>query len=135
MDSISESSSSDIYDVFWLFPKSHYEHNIILQYLSAQKLLGIPNPQFESNVCYFVLLFGPTSYIFDSDRLEQKIQITREQFYVIKSFLDDNCTHGLSNTQSNTANTADEESVPNVPPRISATKSRDNEPLTTAKKF
>ena len=72
MDSINNSSSSDLDDEAWLMPESHYKHNIILQYLSAQKLLGIPNHQFETKNGYFVLLFGPTSYIENNVRFEKK---------------------------------------------------------------
>ena len=106
MDSINDSSSSDLVDEAWLMTES-------------QKLLRSPNHQFESKNGYFVLLFKPTSYIENNERFEKKIQITRDEYDLIKGFLADNPLHELSNNQPNTAN---EESVPIVRPRIGSTQ-------------
>ena len=162
MDSKNDHSSSDhdqedLRTPLILTPITQNEHELVIKYLDAQKLLRNPNHQFDSNLTYFVLLFGPTSYIEKFEWFQQKLELTRDQYVVLKSLLTVNGSHTLSKNHSNTANeesvpnvrprisstqrthsnnhssTVNNESVPNVPRRMSYTKSRDNEPVTIPK--
>ena len=100
MDSKNDHSSSDhdqedLRTPLILTPITQNEHELVIKYLDAQKLLRNPNHQFESNFGYFVLLFGPTSYIENYQRFQHKIQITHDQYVLIQSFLVDNRSHDV----------------------------------------
>ena len=86
MDSKNDHSSSDhdqedLRTPQILTPITQNEHKLVIKYLDAQLLLSTTNHQFDSNFAYFVLLFGPTSYIENNDQFEKKIQITLLSYY------------------------------------------------------
>ena len=97
MDSKNDHSSSDhdqedLRTPLILTPITQNEHELVIKYLDAQKLLRTPNHQFDSNLAYFVLLFGPTSYIEKYEWFQTKIELTRDQYVLLKSLLTDNST-------------------------------------------
>ena len=95
MDSKNDHSSSDhdqedLRTPLILTPITQNEYKLVIKHLDAQLLLSTTNHQFDSNFAYFVLLFGPTSYIENYERYKKQIQITRDQYVLIKKILADN---------------------------------------------
>ena len=119
MDLIYDSSSFDSDDEKCLFLKSSFDHNAIINYLSAQRLLRSPNHQFHTKNGYFVCLFGPTSYM-GNDSFKAEVQITRDDHESIKMFMAEQNLHPYLNHQSSSEHG---EPVPNIPPQNSSTQS------------